>query len=498
MKKIILFTLVLLLLFKMGFSQYSGLSLSLDRTQFCSQSSTIKVTGSVTAASGAGNGYHFVGMIFHFYYLNGSQQQIGTYSISTSSSFVVTSHSYSNQSPVYFDGNQISGGQVVSNTYSPGSPNNGGTFVMSFDLPWYAFPTSTGVQFYVAVEAIDQQGSTTVISSKVAFDNPILNPNPPLSKPAVSASTTTLCGSDIATLSTNPDLSFTYNYLWYKDGSVYGSGSTVTTTAPGTYSAYIYDACQNVTTDPVVISAGQPPSAPTVSSSNGTILCNGASTTLTATPTAGGVIHWNNGATGNNINVSTTGTYYAYEENHCGISGSSNAVTISVTSTPSAPIISSSNGNISCNGASTTLSTTPTAGGVINWNTGATGNSISVSAAGNYYATETNGCGTSINSNAISLATNSTPPSPSVQSSNGNLLCNGAATTLSTTVSGGGTIHWNTGATGNSITVSGQGNYFAYEMNTCGTSPSSNSIPITTGSSPATPSISSSNGTFIC
>ncbi|MDB5231558.1 MAG: conserved repeat domain protein, partial [Chitinophagaceae bacterium] len=498
MKRIIFFILLLLLFCKMGFSQYSGLSVSLDRTQFCSQSSTIKVTGSVTAASGGGNGYHFTGMIFRFYYLNGSQQQIGTYTISTSSSFVVSSYSYSNQNPVYFDGNQISGGQVVSNTYSPGAPNNGGTFVMSFDLPWYAFPTSTGVQFYVAVQAIDQQGNTTVISNKVAFDNPILNPKPVLSKPSVNASTTILCGSDIATLSTNPDLSPTYNYLWYKDGALYGSGSTVTTTTPGTYTAYIYDACQNVTADPVVISAGQPPSAPTVSSSNGTMLCNGATTVLSAATTAGGVIHWNTGDIGNSINVSTSGTYYAYEENNCGISGSSNATIITTANTPSAPTVSSSSGAILCNGGSTILSTTPTAGGVINWSTGAPGNSISVSAAGNYYATETNGCGTSINSNTISLVTNSTAPSPSVQSSNGYFLCNGSSTTLSTTPSGGGTIHWNTGATGNSITVSIQGNYFAYEMNTCGTSPSSNSIPITTGSSPATPSISSSNGTFIC
>ncbi|MFX8664573.1 hypothetical protein ABTM59_19050, partial [Acinetobacter baumannii] len=89
------------------------------------------------------------------------------------------------------------------------------------------------------------------------------------------------------------------------------------------------------------------------------------------------------------------------------------------------------------------------------------GNSIAVNASGNYYATASNNCGTSAASNTIVIATNQTPTAPTVSTSNGSLLCNGASTTLSAAPSFGGTINWSTGAVGNSILTSTAGNYYA-------------------------------------
>ena len=500
MKKFIfLFLLLQFILLITLQAQYSNLNVSVDKTQFCSMSSTIRVSGSVTAGYNVSNGYHFTGLIFHFYYFNGSAPSlIGNYTVSWVGG--TTQTSFSNLNTVYFNGSQISGGQVTVNTYNSGSPLSGGMFGARLTLPWYAFPTSSGVQFYVAVEGIDQSGSTTTVSSKTAFTNPILYPNAFLTKPAISSTSATLCSSEAATISTNPDLSGTYTYNWYKDGNWLSAetGSSLSTNTAGTYYAYIYDACQNVTTDNLVITTGQAPAAPTISSSNGLLLCDGASTVLSTSPSGGGTINWSNGQTGNSITVSSPGTYYAYEVNSCGTSANSNSITITTSNTPSAPNVSSSNGTLLCNAASTTLSSSPTAGGVIHWSTGVTGNSITVSSADNYYAYEVNSCGTSANSNIISISISNTPSAPSISSTNGNNLCNGASTILNGSPSAGGTIHWSTGETGNTITVSSAGNYYAYEVNSCGTSANSNTINITIGGTPPAPTVSSSNGTALC
>lgn len=495
-KNLLLFSMLFI---KTAFCQYSDLNTTLDRTQFCSQSSIIKISGTVTASPNVYADYHFVGMIFHFYYLGGSLIPIGTYTINTTTN--APSTSYSTINSVYFDGSQISGAQVLRNTYNPGTSIGGGQLSVGFNLPWYALLNTATNQFFVAVEAIDQSGSTTVLSPMAAFTNPILYPKAILTKPAISTTTAILCGSTTATIATNPDLTGSYTYNWYKDGSwlTTETGATINVSSPGTYFAYIYDACQNVSTDNIVIGTGIIPGAPTIASSNGTLLCNGSSTTLSTSPSGGGVIHWSTGQTGNSIAVSTAGNYYAYEVNNCGTSANSNTVSISVSNTPAAPNIVSSNGTLLCNGASTTLSTSPLSGGLIHWSTGATGNAITVSSAGNYYANEANSCGVSANSSTVAISVGSTPTAPTIASTAGTNLCNSISTVLNTTPSTtGGIIHWSTGQTGNSITISSAGSYYAYEAGSCGTSSNSNTISITVGITPPAPSVVSSNGSLLC
>lgn len=501
MKKLFLIICILQLLFlQKGICQYSNLSVSTDNTKFCSTGSLIHVSGTVTARSNISFGYHFTGLIFHFYYLNaGFQQPIGNYTVSYVAGSTQTS--YANINTLYFNGSQIGNGTVTANTYNDGSPLNGGIFSASLILPWATFLNSSGTQFYVAVEGVDQGGSTTSVSAKIAFDNPILYPNATLSKPDINTTRTTLCPSEQATITTSPDLSGTYNYNWYKDGSLLSGETTATLTAssPGSYYAYIYDACQNISTDNIVITTGAVPLPPVISSSNGTLLCNGATTTLSTSPSSGGTINWSNGATGNSITVSAAGTYYATEVNSCGSSLLSNLINIVTGSTAPAPTVMSNNGTLLCNGASTTLTTSPSAGGIINWNTGATGNSITVSAAGNYYAYETNSCGSGPNSNTISISTNNTPPAPTLSISGSMTLCNGFNQTISTSPSTvGGVIHWSNGATGNSITVNSNGNYYAWETGGCGNSANSASLVVTTINTPSAPTVTPAGPLALC
>lgn len=324
---------------------------------------------------------------------------------------------------------------------------------------------------------------------QVDFHTYVLAPVP--SVPTISASASfPLCNGAYVTLTANsPDASY---YVW-SNGQ---TGNSITVNAAGTYTVHAVGTCgSSAESNPVIVTVASAPAAPVIGSSNGTLLCNGSSTTLSAT-SSGGTINWSNGATGTSISTSSPGTYYASESNGCGTSGNSNVITISVSNTPPSPAVNSSNGTSLCNGETTTLSTAPSAGGTISWSTGATGNSIIVSSPGNYYAYETNSCGTSGISNVVAITTGSVPSAPSISSSNGTLLCNGSSTVL--TASGGGTISWNTGAVSSAIGVTSAGTYYAVATNNCGTSGASNSIVITASSTPSSPSVSSSGGPLLC
>jgi len=309
-------------------------------------------------------------------------------------------------------------------------------------------------------------------------------------KPSISSSASMpLCNGASTVLSVS-DVS--YSYVWSNGAT----GSSINVSAAGTYTVHTVGQCGNSPeSDPIVVTTATAPPAPVIGSSNGTLLCNGQSTTFNATST-GGTVNWSNGATGANMVTAAAGTYYASETNGCGTSGNSNVIVISTNHTPQAPSVSSSNGVSLCNGATTVLSAAPTAGGSINWNTGATGGSITVSSPGSYYVYETNSCGTSANSNVIEITTGSTPSAPSISSSNGTLLCNGASTVLS--ASGSGTINWNTGSVTGFIGVTSAGSYYAVASNNCGTSGASNTIVINTSLTPGALTVSVSGGPLLC
>lgn len=281
------------------------------------------------------------------------------------------------------------------------------------------------------------------------------------------------------------------NYLW-SNGQ---TGPSITVTEAGTYTVQAIGSCGN--SDPsnsFTVIVNNAPAAPSISSSNGTLLCNGVSTTLSSS-SSGGTINWSNGSSGTSTSVTAAGSYYATETNGCGTSTASNTITINTSNSPSAPSVSSSNGTSLCNGQSTTLSAAPTAGGTLTWNTGNTGGSISVNAPGDYYVSESNGCGTGPNSNVVTITTGALPAAPVISSSNGTLLCNDTSTAL--TASGGGSISWNNGASGATISVSAAGTYYATASNSCGTSANSNAIVLSTNVTPSAPSVSAS-GTLLC
>ena len=186
------------------------------------------------------------------------------------------------------------------------------------------------------------------------------------------------------------------------------------------------------------------PSPASVSPSSATI-CNGQSTTLTAS--GGGTYNWSTGATTTSVTVSPSSTTsYTVTVTNGGCDSIPPSVTVTVNATPTASI---SGTTTICTGENTTL--TASGGDTYNWDTGASTAAITVSPASTttYTVTVTNsstGC-TDVTSSTVTVN------SPPVASISGTVtICEGASTTL--TASGGASYSWNTGATTAAITVS--------------------------------------------
>ncbi|MGQ0828316.1 MAG: hypothetical protein ACT4ON_07970, partial [Bacteroidota bacterium] len=223
---------------------------------------------------------------------------------------------------------------------------------------------------------------------------------------------------------------------------VWNNGQTTAsiTVSPSVQTTYTVTAnksgCTGQTT--VVVSIPPPP-VPTISGN--TAICNGDSTTLTAT--AGGTYEWNTGATTASITVSPpiTTTYTVTVTAGC---TASSTVVVTVQA-PVTPTITGK--SIICTGTSTTLSTS--GGGTYAWSDGATGSSITVSPTSNitYTVTVTNGLCSGTASIFVTVNPN---PSPVIVGTT--TICSGQSTSLTT--NGGGTYQWGQGQTTSMITIS--------------------------------------------
>lgn len=310
-----------------------------------------------------------------------------------------------------------------------------------------------------------------------------------LSKPYIAVAGNPLCPGGTATLTAS---GYGGSFEW----STGATGSSLSVNETGPYRARIVNTCgAGPWSDPVTISSGSIPAAPSISTT-ATALCSGASTELYVSYHTGGSIRWNTGATGNSINVSTPGTYYATESNACGTGPQSLPIVITSGVPPAAPVIASSNGTNLCNGALTTISVTSPYTGSIRWSGGQTGDYITVSGAGTYRAYETSACGNSEWSNPIVITTMGNPTGPIITPNVGRLLCNGESVLL-TVANPSGPVRWSTGETGNSITINTAGTYYATQTNACATSGAGNLVTFTTANTPGKIAITAS-ATTLC
>jgi len=135
----------------------------------------------------------------------------------------------------------------------------------------------------------------------------------------------------------------------------------------------------------------------------------------------------------------------------------------------------------------------------VKWSNGQTGNSITVSSAGTYYAANSNSCGEGAASNSITVSVKTGPTVPVITANGPTSFCqNGTVTLIATNVCADCTTSWSNGLTGPFINVSTTGNYTASYTNTCGQGLPSVVIPVTVVPPPVTPVIAAMGSTILC
>lgn len=277
--------------------------------------------------------------------------------------------------------------------------------------------------------------------------NIVVNPTPTVT---IAPATSTICAGSSATLTATPSAGGG-TYSWAPGGATTAAitvspGVSTTYTVTYTLAGCTGTATRLITVNPVpTVSVGASPAT----------ICNGASSTLTATPSlGGGTYSWApGGATTASISVSPASTT-TYTVTYT-LAGCSNTGTGTVTVNPVPTVSISPVTSTICSGASATLTATPsTGGGTYSWAPGgATTASITVSpgVSTTYTVTYTlAGC----SGTASRLIT--VNPTPTVTVNSPAAICSGSSTTLNATPSAvGGTYSWAPGgATTSSITVS--------------------------------------------
>ncbi|MDZ7936198.1 MAG: hypothetical protein U5M51_14775 [Emticicia sp.] len=264
--------------------------------------------------------------------------------------------------------------------------------------------------------------------------------------PTLSATPTTIYAGQTSTLTAS---ACTGTVIWNTTPAQTATSITVSPTINTTYTAFCRSPknCDGPTSQVSVAVAALP--LPTATPAE---ICEGQTSTLTATGCTGGTFTWSNGITAASITVSptVTSTYSVTCTQPHGTSFPAN-VTVTVNAKPSAPTLSASPATI-INGNSTTLSASACAG-TVTWNTtpAQTGTSITVSPQITtiYTAncTSAKGCVSPI----ASITATVKSPIPTVTASAPE-VCQGVQVIL--TASGcSGTYEWNNLATTTNITV---------------------------------------------
>jgi hypothetical protein len=313
-----------------------------------------------------------------------------------------------------------------------------------------------------------------------------VNPSP--AAPTVTTSgPTTFCAGGSVTLTS----SVTSNITW----STSETTPSITVSASGSYTVtQTLAGCTSAASAPVNVVVNPLPAVPTITASGPTTFCAGGSVILTSSSPSNNI--WSNGATTQSITVSTSGTYLVQVVQSGCTSGASAPKTVTVNSLPPAPTIVTGTTESICAGSSVTLTSSSTGGNL--WSSGENTQSITVSAAGNFSVTVTDGNGCVSPASPTTVVTvNPIPAAPVISPNGPTSFCSGGSVMLSSSYTSGNL--WSSGSTANAITVSSNGTYSVTytDVNGCVSSPST-PVTVTVNAIPAAPVVTASGPTTFC
>ena len=243
--------------------------------------------------------------------------------------------------------------------------------------------------------------------------------------------------------------------------------NTVSLNTAGTYTCNVSNACGNATgTVNVTLSA-----SPTLSvaASAPSICANGQTVTLTASGSSGTYL-WNNGANTATTSITSPGMYTATVTTpSCGTAV--NSITVAAIPFPTVSISAPS--NTVCTGSSLTFTANSSSGNYL-WTGGATTQTVSVNTS-SIVVTTTNACGSAQATQTISII-----PIPTISVNNANVnLCSGQSSTVTAT-SNATTYTWSPGSINtNSIVLNTAGIYTVSTSNLCGSTSTTVDVVVT-------------------
>jgi gliding motility-associated-like protein len=238
----------------------------------------------------------------------------------------------------------------------------------------------------VTLTATQTVGTCPSITSNTVTTAPLPVPSAPV------LSVVNNCGSSTVTAS-----SVTGTLTW-SDG---GTGNPRTFTTATTISVnQTSGGCTSISSNSVTTAPLPVPTAPVLS-----VVNNCGNSVITASGVTG-TLTWSDGGTGNPRTVTTAGTFTVIQTVGICPSVASNAVTTAPLPVPATPVLSVVN---SC-GSSTITASGVT--GTLTWSDGGTGNPRTVTNAGTFTVTQSNGSCSSLTSNTVTTAPNALPSTP--------------------------------------------------------------------------------------
>jgi PKD repeat protein len=284
--------------------------------------------------------------------------------------------------------------------------------------------------------------------------------------------------------------------------SSYLSGNVWSTTeTTGTISVSISDSYTVTYTDgngcsatsaPVLVSVNPLPAAPVVTASGATTFCDGGSVDLTSSYLSGNV--WSTTETTQSISATNSGSYNVTYTDGNGCSATSAPTVVTVYTVLSAPVVTASGATTFCDGGSVVLTSLEPSGNL--WSTTETSQSISVSTAGSYTVTYTDGNGCSATSAPTVVTVNAIPSVPVVTASGATTFCDGGSVDLTSSYLSDNV--WSTTETTGSISVSSSGSYTVTYTDGNGCSATSAPTVVTVNANPAAPTVTASGPTTFC
>ncbi|MCF8459258.1 MAG: tandem-95 repeat protein [Flavobacteriales bacterium] len=332
--------------------------------------------------------------------------------------------------------------------------------------------TNTGV---FSVNVITAQGC----SGNSANVQVTVNPNP---VPTVSpVGSTTFCQGGSVTLTTGSYAS----YLW----STGATTQSINVTTSGSYTVTVTNGNGCVGTSAPRVITVNPLPTPTVTANGPTTFCQGSNVVLTAS--AANAYLWSTGATTQSITVTTAGTFTVTVTDGNGCQGTSAPITTTRNSNPT-PTVTPDGPTIFCSGDSVVLASSVATSYL--WSTGATTQSITVFASGNYTVTVTdaNGCQGASAPTSVTVNNN---PTPTITAGGDLEFCDGDSVVLTSSLAS--SYLWSTGATTRAITVYTTGEYAVTVTNASGCSGTSDTVDVVVNNNP-TPTIAANGPTEFC